>query len=643
MTIDASLQVAAAYAAQFPELADSGLTGSWRQLHAKDLGDVLAAHAGWPHGLDSLVDVGQSMATEDTVVPAEVRELRRGPLAMAAFRLCTDDDDHTVAKGIELYRIIDNAWGLASLNENFRANYVDALLRSNQAHMAAAALRDHAWKDQSVAERLALAVSNPWARADSTAISEGEWLARFTTQLAHGSDIAAVRLRPHHGPPFARLEATTPHVTEGALVSVILAAPDDIELLTHSARSILDQTWTSWELLLIHDDSNSDVTDACCSMAASDPRVRSIPTSLRQGRYACLNLGLAMAQGDFIAFQSPDAWSHPERLERQVAHMDEHPHAAACESFALRTTPDLTPITVAESANRRDESLLLVRRSTLSRFGFFDATRVGAGLEFRSRLEHLPDAKIELAAGAASVVCDSEPAATDDPRHMIYVAGFGRGHNNKGLPVPYRKVADRFVCASLLPQRPPEPQWALDVALVADLRSDTPSMQALAASAIHLHRSGLAVGIAHYPGMANTIPCDTLSDRALDLFEAGVAIPAQLNEPWTVHHALVLDAALLQFRPRWPTLWETTRVTALEHPIPTSEWPSRTRLWDRRACADHAAGLFGTPLLWARNLPEALEGVFSASAPEDASSTSADNGTSTTSPLLTTPDQPPRV
>jgi len=97
-------------------------------------------------------------------------------------------------------------------------------------------------------------------------------------------------------------------------------------------ESILGQTLSSLELIVIDDGS----TDASAAMAAElargDERVRVIARA-HEGLSAALNAGIGAARGEYIARMDADDLSVPHRLEKQVSYLDAHPACVAAGSW----------------------------------------------------------------------------------------------------------------------------------------------------------------------------------------------------------------------------------------------------------------------------------------------------------------------
>lgn len=106
------------------------------------------------------------------------------------------------------------------------------------------------------------------------------------------------------------------------MVSVILPARNAMPFLSIAVDSILRQRLESLELIIINDGSTDGTTDYLKSLA--DHRVH-VEFTQGIGIVGALNLGLAMAQGRYIARQDADDYSHPQRLACQLRYLQAHP------------------------------------------------------------------------------------------------------------------------------------------------------------------------------------------------------------------------------------------------------------------------------------------------------------------------------
>lgn len=107
------------------------------------------------------------------------------------------------------------------------------------------------------------------------------------------------------------------------LVSIIMPSYNTAEYIADSIRSVQEQTWTEWELL-IADDCSTDDTEAVVRPFLTDERIHFIKAQKNAGAALCRNRALRLAKGRWIAFLDSDDWWHPEKLERQIAFMEQH-------------------------------------------------------------------------------------------------------------------------------------------------------------------------------------------------------------------------------------------------------------------------------------------------------------------------------
>src|SRR5688572_9943650 len=106
------------------------------------------------------------------------------------------------------------------------------------------------------------------------------------------------------------------------VVTVIMPVFNAGNYLSSAVESILAQTWTRLELLVIDDGSTDGCMDAIADLA--DPRLRIIHQKNR-GKPGAMNRALDEMRGEFYAIQDADDLSHPTRIEKQVRCMQENP------------------------------------------------------------------------------------------------------------------------------------------------------------------------------------------------------------------------------------------------------------------------------------------------------------------------------
>jgi glycosyltransferase involved in cell wall biosynthesis len=113
------------------------------------------------------------------------------------------------------------------------------------------------------------------------------------------------------------------------LISIIMPVWNGEAYLAEAVDSLLAQTFTDFELLVI-DDGSTDRTPEILRRYA-DPRLRVLRLE-HAGIVVALNHGLANARADWVARLDADDLSEPHRLERQWQAVKQHPHAVLCHT-----------------------------------------------------------------------------------------------------------------------------------------------------------------------------------------------------------------------------------------------------------------------------------------------------------------------
>ena len=101
------------------------------------------------------------------------------------------------------------------------------------------------------------------------------------------------------------------------VVSVLMTVFNAGRFLDPSIRSILNQTFRDFEFLIIDDASTDGSAEIAEAWAGKDPRICFIRNADNQGQTTCLNQGLRLARGRWIARQDADDLAHSSRLAKQ--------------------------------------------------------------------------------------------------------------------------------------------------------------------------------------------------------------------------------------------------------------------------------------------------------------------------------------
>ena len=111
-------------------------------------------------------------------------------------------------------------------------------------------------------------------------------------------------------------------------VSVIIPTYNRWSMLREAVESVLAQTFTDFELIVV-DDGSTDESEVKLHRLGAPIRVIRQP---RRGVAAARNLGVSAANGRYLAFlDSDDLWL-PEKLAAQTGFMEEHPEVGICQT-----------------------------------------------------------------------------------------------------------------------------------------------------------------------------------------------------------------------------------------------------------------------------------------------------------------------
>lgn len=120
-----------------------------------------------------------------------------------------------------------------------------------------------------------------------------------------------------------------------SLVSIITPTYNCGKFIAETIRSVQAQTYTEWEMIIVDDCSNDDTEKVVAEFQKSDSRIRYLRNDLNQGAALTRNKALREAKGRWIAFlDSDDLWL-PEKLERQIAFMENNGYAFSYHEYEM--------------------------------------------------------------------------------------------------------------------------------------------------------------------------------------------------------------------------------------------------------------------------------------------------------------------
>lgn len=144
------------------------------------------------------------------------------------------------------------------------------------------------------------------------------------------------------------------------MLSVIIPTYNRPGLVGKAIKSVLAQTFSDLEVIVIDGSDNDDTAKKVSSL--SDERIKYFKVENQSAAHS-RNIGMKIAQGEFVAFNDDDDEWHPNKAEKQLQHLAVNKSAKIVySSFTkkirgfIRTTPDKT--TLKTSGNIYNDLLL---------------------------------------------------------------------------------------------------------------------------------------------------------------------------------------------------------------------------------------------------------------------------------------------
>ena len=235
--------------------------------------------------------------------------------AMERFRMKMDGAGHRLRVGYQFNHL--NDWGgtieaLNSTPEDY-VNHPNLVLMGGAAH----AMLGQIEQSISLCENIPISVERICSNYAMFHINENYEQAFQELNNQFISDYN-VGLSPHwldNNLNYMSIESIQPEkIATGPLISVIMTIHKWNDAFPLAINSILNQSYSNIELLLIDDASPlRDVKRY--KPFIKDSRITYHRVEENQGTYACRNDGIKIAQGEYITFADSDDWNHPCRVE----------------------------------------------------------------------------------------------------------------------------------------------------------------------------------------------------------------------------------------------------------------------------------------------------------------------------------------
>lgn len=213
---------------------------------------------------------------------------------------------------------------------------------------------------------------------------------------------------------------------EEVMVSVLMRTYNRTDEIRESIESVLDQTLTDLELIVIND--HGDPAIEAIVSGYRDRRIRYQRLAKNAGQGGALNAGLVLARGRYVAFLDDDDVYLPDHLANLVQHLEAHPEIGAAYSGTWICKGDMENGRFIESSRTQLQDPNQFDRDRFSRANFISLP----ALAFRRKLINL------------SGLVNPELRHNEDWEFFLRLSEVTSFHRVEGITVEYRRRDDNI-------------------------------------------------------------------------------------------------------------------------------------------------------------------------------------------------------
>ena len=404
----------------------------------------------------------------------------------------------------------------------------------------------------------------------------------------------------------------------GPKISVLMPACNAETTIGTAIESIINQSWTNLELIVVDDCSSDGTWSVVESFAERDARVKPTKHSANRGAYAARNTALNMASGELITVSDADDWSHPQRLAIQARHLLET--GAPCNTTAsIRIDHDFRILIMPKAKVIRESfPSLMVRHKHILELGGWDEVRMGADAEFYARLlaQHrhvemrlMPDTPLMVQLSRVDSLTSVSHTGHGTTRYGArreYTEAFKFWHKielARGSPLLRRSNGRRpFPVPAICYPVPPRKK-SYDILFVSDFAQSGDVALRNVALLRDTKQLGLDIACFHWPTLDTTDR--SIDDSVRQLLHDGMAQSVVAGERLTCRAVLVSDVRLLEHVPDILPKVHADKVVVMVDPRSTTQGSSFQSRID--GFVQNAQALFDarSALIWCvtRNAP----------------------------------------
>lgn len=124
---------------------------------------------------------------------------------------------------------------------------------------------------------------------------------------------------------------------EKQLVSIVMPLYNNERYVAETIASILSQTYTNWELIIVDDCSKDSSLNVAKSICANDPRIKIIEHAANLGAASARNTGLRYVSGRYLMFMDSDDLWDVDKIKKQCQFMASNHYSMSFTSYETIT------------------------------------------------------------------------------------------------------------------------------------------------------------------------------------------------------------------------------------------------------------------------------------------------------------------
>lgn len=117
------------------------------------------------------------------------------------------------------------------------------------------------------------------------------------------------------------------------LVSIITPTYNCGNFIAETIKSVQEQTYKNWEMIIVDDCSIDDTKDIVQSFANKDKRIKYHKLKQNSGAAVARTTAMELAKGDYMAFLDSDDLWYPDKLRKQIMFMKDNNYVFTCTKY----------------------------------------------------------------------------------------------------------------------------------------------------------------------------------------------------------------------------------------------------------------------------------------------------------------------